>query len=426
MVLTHPRPKIDVSSAIPPKRIPVMASVSIQGLRKSFGTTPVLRGVSLDIRDGEFLTLVGPSGCGKTTLLRILAGLDHADEGALFIGDTPVDHLPPKRRDVAMVFQSYALYPYMSVRQNMALPLLMRRLSRLQRMPLMGRWLPGTRATLSDIDSTVAETAESLGLGSLLERRPAQLSGGQRQRVALGRAMVRQPSVFLMDEPLSNLDAKLRVSTRAEIAQLHRRLGTTFVYVTHDQVEAMTMSDRVAMMMDGEILQLASPQELYDDPNDLRVAEFIGTPKANTLPASLSHDVLRVANEVWPLHGLAKRETQLRIAVRPEWWSLGSTSERTSPAEGWIDGDVSHIELLGSETLVHVQSRGVDAVMVARVTPESARGLMPGQRLRLRTRRALVFDAQGLRIRGVRWASGRVCDLASTDAGCPVPVACNA
>ena len=151
-----------------------MASVSIQGLRKSFGTTPVLRGVSLDIRDGEFLTLVGPSGCGKTTLLRILAGLDHADEGVLFIGDTPVDHLPPKRRDVAMVFQSYALYPYMSVRQNMALPLLMRRLSRLQRMPLMGRWLPGTRATLSDIDSTVAETAESLGLGSLLAGRVAR------------------------------------------------------------------------------------------------------------------------------------------------------------------------------------------------------------------------------------------------------------
>jgi multiple sugar transport system ATP-binding protein len=400
-----------------------MASVRIQGLRKSFGNTAVLRGVSLDIHDGEFMTLVGPSGCGKTTLLRILAGLDHADEGALFIGDTPVDHLPPKRRDVAMVFQSYALYPYMSVRQNMALPLLMRRLSRMQRMPLMGRWLPGTRTTLGEIDSTVIETAESLGLGNLLERRPAQLSGGQRQRVALGRAMVRQPSVFLMDEPLSNLDAKLRVSTRAEIAQLHRRLGTTFVYVTHDQVEAMTMSDRVAMMMDGEILQLASPQELYDDPSDLRVAEFIGTPKANTLPATLRHDVLRVANEVWPLHGIAGHELQLSIAVRPEWWSLGSTNARVSPSEGWIDGDVSHIELLGSETLVHVQANDLDSVVVARVAPEAARGLLPGQRLRLSTRRVLVFDAQGSRIRSVRWAGGQACDAASADAEGPAPVA---
>lgn len=273
-----------------------MAALQLHHINRRFGSTLVLDGINLDIRDGEFLTLVGPSGCGKTTLLRIIAGLDHADEGQVAIDGVAVDNLPPKKRDVAMVFQSYALYPYMTVAQNMALPLIMRRLSWVQRLPLIGRWWPGSSVVRRELEDEVNQVAQSLGLGALLQRRPAQLSGGQRQRVALGRAMVRRPKVFLMDEPLSNLDAKLRVDTRAEIADLHRRLGTTFVYVTHDQVEAMTMSDRVALMMGGRILQLGTPQSLYDDPKDLRVAEFIGTPKVNVVLASASGQSVKVGS----------------------------------------------------------------------------------------------------------------------------------
>jgi multiple sugar transport system ATP-binding protein len=211
-----------------------MAQLSLSNLTKSYGQTPVLRDVSLEIAHGEFLTLLGPSGCGKSTLLRIMAGLEVQDGGSLAIGDRNVDGLRPRARDVAMVFQSYALYPHMTVGANMALPLRMRRLSVWQRLPLLGRFLPGTRRTGAEIDTTVGETANALGIGHLLGRKPGQLSGGQRQRVAVGRAMVRNPAVFLMDEPLSNLDAKLRVQMRTEIKELHRRLGVTFVYVTHD------------------------------------------------------------------------------------------------------------------------------------------------------------------------------------------------
>jgi multiple sugar transport system ATP-binding protein len=391
-----------------------MASVSLQGLRKSFGTTPVLRDVSLDIRDGEFLTLVGPSGCGKTTLLRILAGLDHADAGTVRIGERVVDALPPKQRDVAMVFQSYALYPYMTVRENIAMPMLMRRLGRWQRLPLLGAWLPGSRGARKAIDAAVQGAAEPLGLLPLLERRPAQLSGGQRQRVALARAMVRQPQVFLMDEPLSNLDAKLRVATRAEIAQLHRRLGATFVYVTHDQVEAMTMSDRVAMMTDGQVLQLATPQELYDDPAYLRVAEFIGTPKVDTLTAEVATGRPAVAGQTWPLGGPLPAQGRLNLAVRPEWWSLRDDDDEgaaaAGDAEGRVHGTLAHVELLGSETLLHVAVTGIEAPVVARVAPAAARGLRIGQALGLATRRVLVFGADGLRLRGCHWADGRPCE----------------
>ncbi|MQX55353.1 ABC transporter ATP-binding protein, partial [Sinorhizobium meliloti] len=269
-----------------------MAEISIRSIRKSFGATSVLKDVSLEIADGEFLTLLGPSGCGKSTLLRILAGLEVQTGGSLAIGDHVVDGVRPKRRDVAMVFQSYALYPHMTVAQNMALPLRMRRLSSWQRLPVVGRFLLGTTAVGAEIEKDVMRTAKALGIGHLLARKPGQLSGGQRQRVAVGRAMVRQPAVFLMDEPLSNLDAKLRVQMRAEIKELHQRLGVTFVYVTHDQSEAMTMSDRVAVMLDGELLQVAPPQEIYADPDDLRVAEFIGSPKINILEATLRSDGL--------------------------------------------------------------------------------------------------------------------------------------
>ena len=384
-----------------------MAALTLTGISKSFGSTAVLRDVNLDVADGEFISLVGPSGCGKTTLLRIVAGLDHADQGRVHIGGLPVDELPPKARDIAMVFQSYALYPYMTVRENMALPLVMRRLTRLQRLPLLGRWMPGTRRALADIQGAVAETAQPLGLAPLLDRRPAQLSGGQRQRVALGRAMVRQPQVFLMDEPLSNLDAKLRVDTRAEIAQLHRRLGATFVYVTHDQVEAMTMSDRVALMMDGRVLQLATPQQIYDDPVDLRVAEFIGTPKINALSASRFEGGLRVGSERWPLHVPADGGGRLHVAVRPEWWTLLDSNTPPADGQGALCGTLVHQELLGSETLLHLAVPEHDGAVIARVEPRRARGLALGQPLVLSTTRALVFDAQGRRVRDVGWSGER-------------------
>jgi multiple sugar transport system ATP-binding protein len=388
-----------------------MAAVTVAGLRKSFGATQVLRDVSLSVRDGEFLTLVGPSGCGKTTLLRIVAGLDHADAGSVLIDGQAVDTLPPKRRDVAMVFQSYALYPYMTVRENIALPLAMRRLSRGQRLPLFGRFWPGAAARHREIAARVEATAAPLGLSSLLERRPAQLSGGQRQRVALGRAMVREPKVFLMDEPLSNLDAKLRVSTRSEIAQLHRSLGATFVYVTHDQVEAMTMSDRVALMMDGQLLQLASPQEIYDDPTDLRVAEFIGTPRINVLRATRVDGALRIAGARWPLEvapdASAPMAAQLRIAVRPEWFTLRDPEAKAQFGEALVHGVLAHFELLGSETLLHIQVAEQPVPLVAKVSPADARAMSIGQPVALCTRRALAFDDRGHRLRDVRWQGER-------------------
>ena len=383
-----------------------MASLTVTQISKSFGATPVLRDVSLAIRDGEFLTLVGPSGCGKTTLLRIIAGLDHADAGSVRIGGEAVDALPPKARDVAMVFQSYALYPYMTVRENLALPLMMRRLSRAQRLPLVGRWWPGAAAARREIDARVLATAQPLGLTPLLARRPAQLSGGQRQRVALGRAMVREPQVFLMDEPLSNLDAKLRVATRSEIAQLHRTLGSTFVYVTHDQVEAMTMSDRVALMMDGHVLQLAAPQEIYDDPAELRVAEFIGTPKINVLRAEYLDGLLRVGTQIWPLDVLAADGTpvaSLQLAVRPEWLAVRDVGALGLPGEGAVHGQLVHQELLGAETLLHVKVAGQSEALVAKVEPARARGLAIGVNVALVTRRVLAFGDAGERLRGVRW-----------------------
>ena len=383
-----------------------MARLTLTGIRKSFGATAVLHDVALDIHDGEFVSLVGPSGCGKTTLLRIVAGLDHADQGRIAIGDTVVDALPPKARDIAMVFQSYALYPYMTVRQNLALPLVMRRLSRAQRLPLLGRWWPGAGARRAAIDAEVQRVAAPLGLAPLLDRRPAQLSGGQRQRVALGRAMVRQPQVFLMDEPLSNLDAKLRVATRTEIAQLHRRLEATFVYVTHDQVEAMTMSDRVALMMDGRVLQFAPPQHIYDDPADLRVAQFIGTPQINTLPATRDEGGLTVAGRHWPLALPPEAGARPQLAVRPEWWTV-QPAGTPQARPGVVEGTLAHQELLGAETLLHVRVDSVAETVVARVDPAQARTLALGAPVSLATARVLAFDAAGHRVPQAEWMGVR-------------------
>src|ERR671921_37509 len=240
-----------------------MATVTFDHVSKKYGDVTAVHDFNLEIGDGEFMVLVGPSGCGKTTNLRMIAGLEEISSGSLRIGDRVVNDVPPKDRDIAMVFQSYALYPHMTVRDNLAFGLKLRKVAK------------------ADIDKRVNEAAGILSLEKLLDRKPKELSGGQRQRVALGRAIVREPAVFLMDEPLSNLDAKLRVQTRAEIARLHQRLKTTTVYVTHDQVEAMTMGQRIAVMNLGELMQVGPPQELYDHPKNLFVAGFIGSPAMN-------------------------------------------------------------------------------------------------------------------------------------------------
>lgn len=262
-------------------------SVDLAGIAKRFGASDVLADIDLAVRPGEFLSLVGASGCGKSTLLRIIAGLETPDRGSVHIGGRDVTDADPADRNIAMVFQSYALYPHMSVRENIATPLRMRRLPLVARLPFVGRLVPGHGETRRAIAEAAAAAAEMLQIGALLDRKPAQLSGGQRQRVALARALVRAPAAFLMDEPLSNLDAKLRAHMREELAALHRRLGATFVYVTHDQVEAMTMSDRVALMEAGRILQLGTPAELYERPQSLAVARFIGTPSINLIPATI-------------------------------------------------------------------------------------------------------------------------------------------
>ena len=252
-----------------------MAAINLEHVSKSFGGVVAVDDVSLLIADGEFLVLVGPSGCGKSTLLRMIAGLEQATAGRISIGDRDVTDLAPKDRDIAMVFQTYALYPHMTVRQN------------------LGYGLKARRTDKAEIARRVDEVAALLGLSALLERRPAQLSGGQRQRVAMGRAIAREPQAFLLDEPLSNLDAKLRVGMRASLSQLHRRLGVTTVYVTHDQVEAMTLGQRVAVMRDGHILQVDTPQRLYAEPRDLFVAGFIGSPAMNLVEATVDGGSVR-------------------------------------------------------------------------------------------------------------------------------------
>lgn len=374
-----------------------MASLIIDKVTKSFGTSAVLQNVSLEIADGEFLTLLGPSGCGKSTLLRILAGLDTQTAGSLTIGGRPVDGLRPKKRDIAMVFQSYALYPHMTVEENMSLPLRMRRLSAMQRLPLVGRLLPGSKVALGDIEDDVRRTAEALSIDHLLDRKPGQLSGGQRQRVAVGRAMVRQPAVFLMDEPLSNLDAKLRVQMRAEIKELHRRLGVTFVYVTHDQSEAMTMSDRVAVMLDGELLQVAPPQEIYADPADRRVAEFIGSPKINMLAAkALPTGAISAAGSVFALEVAMPLDGHFALGIRPEAFFLAERHETNVLA-----GSVRLVEHMGSDLFVHVNVPGETQPVVARLLAERGPHLSEGQSLYLGVRpdRVLLFAADGRRIR---------------------------
>jgi len=335
-----------------------MARIELRGIRKSFDATEVLGGVDLTIENGEFLSLVGPSGCGKSTLLRVIAGLEPQSAGEVTIDGRVVDGIRPSARNLAMVFQSYALYPHLSAFDNMAVPLRMRRLSTIERLPLLGALLSTRRREERSIRADVEKVASQLEISHLLQRKPAQLSGGQRQRVAVGRAMVRQPVAFLFDEPLSNLDAKLRVHMRAELAELHRSLKTTFVYVTHDQAEAMTMSSRLAVMIGGELVQVGRPAEIYDNPCDVRVAEFVGSPKINMLPGRIRDDGrIEVLGHLLRLSSM-EASANCRIGVRPEHIELG---------DGPFSGTVIHVENMGAEAFVHLGLKGAEVRLVARV-----------------------------------------------------------
>ena len=324
-----------------------MASVTYKNIYKRFGDVTAVRDVSIDIADKEFIVFVGPSGCGKSTCLRMLAGLEEISDGQILIGDRIVNDVPPKDRDIAMVFQSYALYPHMSVYDNMAFGLKLRKTPK------------------AEIDRRVNEAAEILGLQQLLDRKPKALSGGQRQRVAVGRAIVREPAVFLMDEPLSNLDAKLRVSARAEISKLHKRLGTTFIYVTHDQVEAMTMGDRIAVLKDGELMQIDSPRTLYTLPNNIFVAGFIGSPSMNFFNATLVGEEGRLFADVGDFRLMVPEDRksaysgyvgkEVILGIRPE--DVHSpTYAPPNIAASPIKGTVEVIELLGHELHLYVTS----------------------------------------------------------------------
>jgi len=344
-----------------------MAPVMLRQVRKSFGATEVLCGVSVDIADGEFVVLVGPSGCGKSTLLRIIAGLENMGGGEIAIADRVVNTVPPKERDIAMVFQNYALYPHMTVRENMEFALRL------------------ARAPADVIERRVSRAAEILGLSHLFNRYPRQLSGGQRQRVAMGRAIVRNPQVFLFDEPLSNLDAKLRVQMRAEIKELHQRLGTTTIYVTHDQIEAMTMADRIVVMHAGRVEQIGSPLDVYDRPANLFVAGFIGSPAMNMLPGRIEGGVFRTNDAVvLPLPvGAAAADGQPAVyGIRPEHLRLGP--------EG-VPVTVQVVEPTGSETQVMARL-GRASIVAAFRERIMAR---PGEQIRIAPDPALahLFDS---------------------------------
>lgn len=347
-----------------------MSALSIRNVRKTYHHGPdILKGIDIEIDDGQFLILVGPSGCGKSTLLNMIAGLESISSGDIFIGDTRVNTLAPKDRDIAMVFQSYALYPSMSVRKNISFGLEIRKRPK------------------AEIDATVARVADILQLGSLLDRKPAQLSGGQRQRVAMGRALARNPAIFLFDEPLSNLDAKLRVEMRLEIKQMHQRLGATIVYVTHDQIEAMTMGDRIAVMRDGVVQQFGAPQEIYDTPANLFVAAFMGSPGMNFIPVELGAAAEYVTCRVQPkgqpaiVWTLPHRASDLAawlgctvlLGVRPEQITDRRTAHRADLPELMADVDLT--EPTGADTLVSIRLN--DTKICCRVHPGEA--AVPGQ-----------------------------------------------
>jgi multiple sugar transport system ATP-binding protein len=364
-----------------------MAQVRLATLSKRFGQTEAVRGVDLEVQDHEFLVLVGPSGCGKTTVLRMIAGLEEPSSGEIYIGERRVNNLSPKDRDIAMVFQNYALYPHMTVYENMAFSL---RLSKLPR---------------EEIDERVRDAAQMLGIDEYLDRKPGQLSGGQRQRVAVGRAVVREPAVFLMDEPLSNLDAKLRIQTRAELIKLHRRLGITTVYVTHDQVEAMTMGDRIVVMRDGEVQQCASPQEIFDHPANRFVAGFIGSPAMNFIDALLADDGEELSIEAEGISLILPERFReidavqerangpIVFGIRPTDIHDASLPGPVTPDEhNTLTAQVEVVEPMGAESMVYLRAGSHSLV----ASLDSATSAQEGEPLDLALNldRAHLFDAE--------------------------------
>lgn len=345
-----------------------LPALHLQAIEKSFGSNRILSGIDLKVREGEFIALVGPSGCGKSTLLRIAAGLEPPDSGRVLLNGRDLTAARAADRDMAMVFQSYALYPHLSARQNMALPLVMRRLSALERLPWVGPFIGQTRTKLAAIRQEIEQSAHALKITALLDRKPAQMSGGQRQRVALGRALVRHPKAFLMDEPLSNLDASLRLHMRAEIADLHQRAGVVTVYVTHDQEEALSIADRVAVMMGGRILQLDTPQAIYRDPKHIDVACFIGSPRINIIPVEVRSNRRAYWGDVELARGCEfAAEGALRLAIRPE-----ALRVHADPQPGAFAVHLHRVEFLGVEALCHLLLPGSDVALVTRQSPEIA------------------------------------------------------
>jgi multiple sugar transport system ATP-binding protein len=353
----------------------------------------VLDDVSLSIREGEFVALVGPSGCGKSTLLRIAAGLEDHEAGRVVLNGKDVTGARAADRDVAMVFQSYALYPHLTARQNIALPLLMRRLKVRERWPFVGPLM--SRAKRTAISRDVDDVAESLQIAHLMGRKPSQLSGGQRQRVALGRAIVRHPQAFLMDEPLSNLDAALRVSVRNEIVGLHRKAGAVTLYVTHDQEEALSMADRVAVMLGGRILQVGTPAEVYQQPAHLDVAKFIGVPQINVVDAIVDNGVAKALGGELAHAVATPNGGRVTVGFRPEDITL--TTERTAQA---VAVRLERIEFLGAGALVHLSATDGAQAMVARMQPAEASTIAGQQTLfaRVDSMATLVFDTSGARL----------------------------
>ena len=349
-----------------------MATVEVRGVKKAYGATAVIHGVNIKIDDGEFVILVGPSGCGKSTLLRMIAGLENITGGEILIGDRVVNDVPPKERDIAMVFQNYALYPHMTVAENMGFSLKLR------------------KAPKSEIKERVEKAANILALMPLLDRYPRQLSGGQRQRVAMGRAIVRDPQVFLFDEPLSNLDAKLRVAMRAEIKELHQRLKTTTVYVTHDQIEAMTMADRIVVMHDGIVEQMGTPLDLYDKPDNLFVAGFIGSPSMNFLKGKL--DAVGGKPVFKTDGGLAFHVANAPASSVGRPVTLGMRPEHVSITPDGVPVEVVVVEPTGSETQVNVKNGAQEVVCLFRdrITAK------PGETIRIAPNPALahIFDGE--------------------------------
>jgi multiple sugar transport system ATP-binding protein len=367
-------------------------SLSINNVRKSYGATDVLKGIDINIEAGQFLILVGPSGCGKSTLLNMIAGLETVTSGSINIGERDVTHLAPKDRDIAMVFQSYALYPNMTVAQNISFGMEIRKVEK------------------SEQQATVARVAGMLQIEPLLNRKPSQLSGGQRQRVAMGRALARDPALFLFDEPLSNLDAKLRVEMRTEIKELHHRMGTTIVYVTHDQIEAMTLGDRIAVMKDGEVQQFGSPREIYDNPTNMFVAGFMGSPSMNFIPSKVVSENGDIGvqiegeagNFVLPVNGAGAQlqsrvDSEIVLGLRPE--------QITQRVEGKVNNAtnfvapclVEVVEPTGPDTLIFVRLNG--RKVVCRVEPEAASEAGQNMELMFDVSKAVFFDGDsGARI----------------------------